>query len=155
MIYSWTFITFFFKLSSWIYYLTAKEISIVFAYAMVVDLFESILFLGGLLVLCLLLPANFLIDEFPVRGAWFVISFLGMLMVYLIPSIDIKQWIANPGVWIIISVFVTIILTAIFSYLNVTKRFAFFILDRMIVFLAIYMPLSVISLVVITIRLVL
>jgi len=152
MIYSWTFLTFFYKLSSWVYHLTTNEIANIFTYAMVVDWFESVLILGGILFLCLLLPAAFLKDDFTIRGTWLVISYIGTLMIYLIPSLNIKRWVESPGLWFIITVFLTTLFTIVLSHISVMRRFALFISDRMTVLLLIFMPLSVISCFIIVIR---
>ena len=152
MIYSWTFITFFFKLSSWVYYLTFGEIADIFTYAMVTDLFESMALLLGLLLLCLLLPATFLKDDFRIRGTWLAIGFLGTLMVYLVPAFGIRDRGINPGLWLAGAILLTVSLTVFFSRLRFTRRFAHFITDRMIVFLVIFTPLSVISLLALVVR---
>ena len=51
LVYSWTFITFFYKLPSWINYLKFNEIAVIFAYSMSTDAFESLLFLGEIILL--------------------------------------------------------------------------------------------------------
>jgi len=152
MIYSWTFITFFFKLSSWVYYLTIGEIANIFTYAMVTDLFESLVLLFGLVLSCLLLPPTFLKDDFRIRGTWIVISFFGTLMVYLIPIFGIRNRGINPMFWLVAAIALTAILTIIFSRISFTRRFADFITDRMTVFLFIFTPLSVISFFILVIR---
>jgi hypothetical protein len=152
MIYSWTFITFFYKLSSWIYYLTFGEIAIIFAYAMVVDLFESTLLLAGLLISFLLLPIKLSEDDFKICGTWFSLSFLAIIMVYLIPVLKFKKMIPIAGKWLIIAIVIAATLTLIFSRFNATRRFAHLILDRMTVFLFFLTPLSVISLLILIIR---
>jgi hypothetical protein len=119
---------------------------------MVVDLLESIAVLGGIILLCLLLPATFLKDDFLVRGTWLAISFIGILMVYLIPALDVKRWVASPGLWFLITVLLSTLLTILFSRLRIMKRFAFFFSDRTTVFLFFFTPLSVIALLIIVIR---
>lgn len=153
MIYSWTLITFFYTLPSWIKFLTLKEITIIFAYAMIIDLFESIIVLVGLLFLYSLLPKSWLKDGFALHGTWFAISYLGNIMVYFIPTFKINQWIPNPRLWFIIIFFVAILTTLFFSRLSILKKSTFFLLERMPTFLAIFIPVSVISLFIITIKL--
>ena len=152
MIYSWTFITFFYKLSSWLYNLTFGEISVIFAYAMAVDLFESMLFLVVILLLSLLLPTTFLKDDFKIRGTWLAISIIGMLVIYIIPSLGVQRRVTSPGLWLVTSIFLAALFTLFLSRLRIMRRFAVFITDRMMVFLIIFTPLSVISLLVLFVR---
>ena len=152
MIYSWTFITFFFKLSSWVYYLTIGEIANILTYAMVTDLLESILILSGLLLLCLLLPPTFLKEDFRIRGTWLSIVFFGTLMVYLVPIFNIRGRGIDPGFWLMVAIVLTLTLTIILSRLSFTRRFAHFIADRMTVFLVVFTPISVISFFILVIR---
>jgi len=155
MVYSWTFITFFFKLSSWVYYLTIGEIANILTYAMVTDFLESTVILSGLLLLCLLLPPTLLKEDFRIRGTWLTTVFFGTLMVYLVPIFNIRGRGIDPGVWLVGAVFLAVILTIIFSRLSFTRRFAHFIADRMTVFLIIFTPLSVLSFLILVIRVVL
>jgi hypothetical protein len=145
IVYSWTFITFFYKLSSWLYNLTIGEISVIFAYAMAVDLFESMLFLVVILLLSLLLPNTFLVDDFKIRGSWLAISFIGMLVIYLIPALGVQQRVTSPGLWLVTSVFLAALFTLFLSRLRIMRRFTVFLTDRMMVFLVIFTPLSAIS----------
>jgi hypothetical protein len=153
MIYSWTMITFFYTLPSWIKYLTVKEIVIIFAYAMIVDLFESIMVLAGFLFLYFLLPKSLLKEDFAIHGTWLAISCLGVLMLYFVPSLDLEHQIKNPWLWLVITFFLAILSTIFFSRLSFMKKFAHFFLDRMPAFLVIFAPVSVISLLIITIYL--
>ena len=51
LVYSWTLFTSFYKLPSWMFYLTIWQILSVYAYAFSVNLLESILALTGILIL--------------------------------------------------------------------------------------------------------
>lgn len=153
MVYSWTLMTFFYTLPSWMKYLTTKEILIIFAYAMSVDLLESILVLAGILVLYYLLPKSLLKEDFRIHGTWLAISGLGLLMLYFLPSPDIKQWIGSPWWWVVITLIVTVLITIFFSRLPFTRKFALFFQDRMPAFLAIFIPISIVSLLVIVVYL--
>ncbi len=153
MVYSWTIITFFYGLPSWMMYLTTKEILIIFSYAMSIDLFESLIILGGLLVLYLLSPQALLKEDFSTKGTWLAISYLGMLMLYFSPSLGINQWIGNPWLWAFITCCVAILFVMFISRLGFMKKIAYILLDRMPVFLGIFIPISVISFFIVTIHL--
>jgi len=153
MVYSWTLITFFYSLPSWMMYLTVKEILVIFSYAMSIDLFESLIVLGGLLVLYLLSPKALLKEDFTTKGTWLAISYLGMLMLYFSPSLGINQWIGNPWLWAFITCCVTILFVMFVSRFSFMKKIACILLDRMPVFLVIFIPISIVSFLVITIYL--
>ena len=153
MVYSWTLMTFFYNLPSWMMYLTVKEIIIILSYAMSIDLFESLMVLGGLLFLYLLSPKTLLKDDFAIRGTWLAVAYLGMLMLYFFPSPDIKQWIRSPWLWIGITFLVAILSTVFISRLSFMRKIALLLLDRMPAFLVIFIPISIASLLIITIYL--
>jgi hypothetical protein len=154
MVYSWTFITFFFKLSSWVYYLTIREIAAIFAYAMATDLIESLLILVGIVLLYLLVPARTIKDDFAVRGTWLAISCLALLMLYLIPLSSFDRELIDPVLWILITISISLLFTFFFSHLRLLRHFALLISERMVSFSILFTPLSVISMVVIVIRLI-
>jgi hypothetical protein len=153
MVYSWTLLTFFYNLPSWMMYLTVKEITIIFSYAMSTALLESLIVLGGLLFLYLISPKALLKKDFAIRGAWLAIVYLGMLMLYFFPSIDIKQYIRNPWLWIVITFFIAILFAAFISRLRAMKKFVLLLLDRTPAFLVIFIPISIVSLLIVTIHL--
>jgi hypothetical protein len=134
-------------------YLTVKEIVIIFSYSMSVDFFESLMVLGGLLFLYLLSPKALLKDNFAVRGAWIAIIYLGMLMIYFFPPLDTKQYIRDPLLWIGITFFVALVFTVFISRLIFMKKIVLLLLDRMPAFLVIYIPVSIVSLLIIVIYL--
>lgn len=154
LVYSWTFLTFFYKLSSWIYYLTGVEIAIIFTYAMTVDFFESLLILGGILLLYRLLPKVLVKSDFVAHGTWMSISYLSMLMAYFIPSFGLSAKVVNPVVWFVIAVACAVLLSVVFSRLTSMRNFANLIAERTAAFLIIFMPLSVISIVLTVFRLI-
>jgi hypothetical protein len=134
-------------------YLTVREIAIILSYAMSTALLESLMVLGGLLILYLISPKALLKEDFAERGAWLGIVYLGMLMLYFFPSLDIKQYIRNPWLWIV-TTFLTAILFAVFiSRLSFMKKIVLILLDRMPAFLVIFIPISIVSLLIVTIHL--
>ena len=152
MIYSWTFITFIYKLPSWIYYLTAGEIATIFAYSMISDLLESLSVFSGTILVYTFLSQIFSKVSFIVNGTWLAFSYLGFLMIYLIPIIKISQRIKNPGTGIIAAMVCAFCLALFFSRFESTRKFAHFITERMTVFLIFFIPLSLVSLIVIVLR---
>jgi hypothetical protein len=154
LVYSWTFITFFYKLSSWVYYLTGVEIAIIFAYAMTVDFFESLLILSGIILLYLFLPTFFVKSDFVVYGTWMAIGYLSVLMAYFIPFFGFSTKVVNPAVWLVISVASAVLLTMVLSRLTFMRKFANQVADRTVVFLLFSFPISVISIVTTVLRII-
>jgi hypothetical protein len=75
-VYGWTLGWFFWKLNSWLYYLTAGEILTILAYALATNLLESLLLLAPAVGLSLALPRRWFLDQFAARGSAFVLPWL-------------------------------------------------------------------------------
>ena len=73
----WTITAFLWKLSAWLLLLNLGEIFIIFSYAMVASFLESMIILLLLLIVCILLPARVLRDEFVVRGTILSVGLIG------------------------------------------------------------------------------
>ena len=80
IIYSWTFIWFFWKLPSWEYFMNMGDIAIVLAYAMTTDFLESLIVLLMPLFICAVLPAKWFKDFFLSRSSSLVILSLAYMM---------------------------------------------------------------------------
>jgi len=152
LVYSWTFITFFYKLPSWINYLKFNEIAVIFAYSMSTDLLESLLFLGEIILLYYLLSPVLFKCDFQIHGTWLAISFLGALMVYLIPVFKSIQMTIVPGVWILFSILFAILFSMIPTYVKSFRTIAIFLSERTTIFFWIFSFLSIASLLVLGIR---
>ena len=79
MLSGWTITAFLWKLSAWLLILNIGEIFTVFAYAMVVNLIESLIILLFLLLSCAVLSPSFLRDHFAVRGTILAAGLIGSL----------------------------------------------------------------------------
>lgn len=152
LVYSWTFITFFYKLPSWINYLKFNEIAVIFAYSMSTDLFESLLFLGEIILLYYLLSPVLFKYDFQIHGTWLAISFLGTLMVYFLPISKSIQLTIAPGLWILFSVLFAILFSIIPTHVKFFRTVAIFLSERTTIFFWIFSLLSIVSLLVLGIR---
>ena len=153
-IFGWTLVSWFWKLPSWLNFLTAGEITAVFFYAMLTAFVESQLVLSLMLLLCLLVPTRVLRDQFVVRGTWLAIGLtLAVLgngvwrgltrFTYL--EVSLILWsMAGLG----ISVFLTILSTRVRFMARAAEWFS----DRLTVFLYVLVPLAVLSIVVVFLR---
>jgi hypothetical protein len=153
IVYSWTLITFFYKLPSWINYLKINEIAVIFAYSMSTDALESLLFLGEIILLYYLLSPVLFKYDFQIHGTWLAISFIGTLMVYFLPFSKSIQMTIDPGFWILFSILFAILFSIIPSHVKFFRTVAIFLSERTTIFLWIFSFLSIISLLVLGIRL--
>jgi hypothetical protein len=152
-IYTWTIITFFRQLPSRILFLSAGEIGGIFAYAMTMDLFESLLWLGLLLLVAFLLPPRMLRDKFLVRAGWFILVFLISLVLYLIPGLKLRNLI-GAWIWLTVSILPALFAAWLSSRVSLMERIIGVLSDRTLVMLIIYFPMSIISFVFVVYRLV-
>jgi len=155
VIYSWTTLWFFWKLPSWLFYMNAGEIALVYAYLLVTNFLESLLAVCVPIVLGFILPPKWFRDSFVSRGTSLVLLGLGyfMFLAYQFqakddyPSVLLKARSVTLALGIIA---LLVILIAKIPFLN--KAFGF-IAERVTIFLYVYIPLSLVSLVVVLPRL--
>jgi len=153
-IYGWTILRFLWKVPSWSYYLSAFEFLSILAYALVVDLLESLAILGLLVLGAALLPRRWLSDVFVSRGTACAAIGLGLLAVCSgslqtdaltpLPTTVLRFWPAA----------LAFLLAAAF-YAGGASRFRSLIenlAERAVVFLFLSIPLSLMALIVVVVR---
>jgi hypothetical protein len=156
LVYSWTLFTSFYKLPSWMFYLTIGQILSVYAYAFSVDLLESILALAVVLFLDFTL---FLAlknrEEFQSRSILLILVVLisSMLRLALFQSYDdIQSFLSGELTWWTITFLLALVIAAAAPKSKWIRKVIEGIAERATVFLYIYLPLSLISLVTVIIR---
>jgi hypothetical protein len=144
---AWTMTAFLWKLSAWLLILNVGEIFTVFSYSMVANLLESLTVLLLLLIVCALLPASLLRDDFVVRGTIVATGLVGSLMAFVKLHM---QFGMESGMKLLIGPLVVLLLTAIllafppkFRLVRFLRAAIQWISDRMLVFLYILIPLFV------------
>jgi hypothetical protein len=147
---AWTIPAFLWKLSAWLLILNIGEIFTVFSYSMVANLLESLTVLLLLLIVCALLPASLLRDDFVVRGSIAATGLVGSLMAFVKLHM---QFGMESGMKLLIGPLVVLLLTAMllalppkFHLVRFLHSAIQWISDRMLVFLYILIPLFVIVL---------
>ena len=151
-LYAWSILWLFWQVPSWLNYLTVGEILPIFAYALATNLFESLLILAGLNLLCFLLPQNWFHEWFVARSLLLVLPGLGYLM-YFASSfgkeadypIGLLRW--SPVVFILFFI-ASLFLSRVFAVRNVAEVIA----DRLVIFLYLTAPLSLLSLMIVIVR---
>ena len=150
----WAIYVSFEQLPAWSSFLTINEILAVLAYRLTESFLECLLILGFLLVLSFLLPPRFFRDVFMIRGSAFALGLLGPMILFW------KLFRGDPGtvmadyarLWMVS----TILLASLAWYFSVkvisVSDFLKWISDRMIVFLYLLIPMSLVSFVTVLIR---
>ncbi len=153
MVYSWTILWFFWKLSSWSAFLRMDEIFIIFAYSISVNFIESLLVFSLLVGVSLLLPKKWFHDQFVARGTALVLLGLGYLM--YIASL-LQQKADFPRTFILrssIPVLAAIVLLVYFSAkVGFVRTLLEEIANRAVIFLYITLPVSIISVIIVILR---
>jgi hypothetical protein len=150
----WTIYVSFEQLPAWASFLNINELMAVLAYRVTESFIECLLILGILLVISFLLPPRFFRDVFIIRGSAFALGLLGPMILFW------KLFRGDPGtvmadyarLWMVSSVF----LASLASYLSVkvisVSDFLKWISDRMIVFLYLLIPMSLVGCITVLIR---
>lgn len=146
IVYSWSLLRFFWKLPSWLNYSSVGEISVIFAYMMVVNLIESIVVCLGPILLSIFLPQKWFYDRFITKGTLLVSFGLGYL-IYFANHLNYQNPFPLDLVYltptIIVAVFVLVFLIDWTGFLD---KILNELSNRLTVFLYISIPVSLISL---------
>jgi len=153
MIYGWTFVLFFWKFPSWLNFMTPAQLFGAFSYGILTNVIESLIVISGLLCLCILLPSRYLRDAFVDRGTMITIIALGSVMLYQYKYRSVRFDFANDiRLWAIATVLITLLFVFLTTKVKFLKSAMLNISDRMIIFLYIFVPLSVICVLDVIIR---
>jgi len=152
LVYAWSILWLFWELPSWLYYLTVAEIIPVFAYALATNLFESLLILAALNLLCFILPQTWFHESFVARSFFVVALGLGYLMFFASSfgkEGDYPRVLLSlaPGAFVMFFI-LGFLVTRIVSLKKITEQIA----DRLVIFLYLTIPLSMVALLVIVVR---
>lgn len=153
MFYGWSMVVFSWKLPGWLFYLSLGEIAVIFSYELITNLAESLTILALILLVAAILPARVLRDAFLVRGSAVALAIVGALM--LINYLNVKDRLGPPAywpLWMLAAVLAAILLAGLASRIGVAGRALAWLADRLIVFLFLLVPMSVIALVAILTR---
>jgi len=156
LVYSWTLVTSFYKLPSWMFYLTIDQILSIYAYSFSLNLLESIFLLVGVLFLhfTIFLPLKNK-DEFQARSilAVLIVLISSMLRLVLFQTYeDIDAFLSSELLWWAITLSVGILVAVLAPKNAWIKNILGGIAERAAVFFYIYLPLSFISIVVVIVR---
>ncbi|HEX9333404.1 MAG TPA: hypothetical protein VF896_16045 [Anaerolineales bacterium] len=152
LVYSWTSIAFFWKVPSWLYFLTLGEIAVVLSYLLVSSLLEATIILFIFLLASLTLPSRWLSDKFLVRGSVIIYS-----LTFWVALFDLSSLIELPSSSTVISFMIGMPLTCALAIMLVDRislvhQAITSLGDRLTIFLYVCLPLSLIGIFVIILR---
>jgi hypothetical protein len=118
----------------------------------VVDLLESILVLLVPVILAIILPKKWFYDQFITKGNYLILLSLGYLMLFYGDLINdiLSPWALLQKILII--GFVILALTFLFDKIGFLNKLVQEFSNRAIIFLYIWIPISIISLLVVLVR---
>ena len=151
--YGRTLYVFAFKLPSWILFQSLGEMLSNLAYGLIFNLLESLLILSALLIIAFILPARFFKDNFTAQGTWLVIFILASILVffknYSSVGPDFNKYIY---LWTGITLALSIPVAVLGGRISFLKKAALWFSDRAIILLFIFLPASLISILVVIAR---
>jgi hypothetical protein len=157
LLYSWTLFASFSALPSWIYFLDLFDIAALYAYSLVLDFVDSVFGLIIVLVLesvCTLIP-GIRREDFRPRAVMYILMLLtsSVIRLYNLKGYEgITKFLNGESIWWICTFVLTMLLAAIAPRISWLRTLLEGFADRAVVFLYIYLPLSLISLVIVIIR---
>jgi hypothetical protein len=154
VIYSWTILWFFWKLPSWLYFLSIWEIAKVLCYSITINFLESLVVLAPSVFLAVILPKQWFLDGFISRSVTMILIGL-VYMMYLSDQFHgMESYPAaalNLAPIILLAILLAVLLVGKISFLRkLIEGFA----DRATVFLYISIPISLVCLLVVLVQLI-
>lgn len=158
IVYGWTIYESFWKVPSWIYFLKLSEIFSIYAYSFLVNFVESILLILGLIFVNFFLSSNLWKDSFSSASVAMLVILVGSailhLRLYENPNLR-ASFIDSQLRWWSVTVFFAFVASYICVRISWLRRSLENLADRFVVFLYIYIPLTILSFGIVIVRAVL
>ncbi|MBI5951026.1 MAG: hypothetical protein HY865_05170 [Chloroflexi bacterium] len=157
MVYSWTLLTSFYNLPSWMFYLTVGQILSMYAYAFLMNLAESLCLLFAVIFLEITLFRMLKNREgFQVRSILLVLIVFTSITFRLIlfkTSGETEMFSSGQELtWWLLVLVPSLLLVVFLPKINLIRGFLEAIAERALVFLYIYLPLSFVSIIIVIAR---
>jgi hypothetical protein len=155
IVYGWTIYSSFWKIPSWLFYLRLSEIFSVYAYSFLVNFLESILLTLGVIFLGFLLSGNLWKDGFISAGVVTLIVLVGSALIHmrLYENPDLRvEFIRSQLRWWAGTVFIAFVGSFICVRVLWLKNLLENLADRFVVFLYIYIPLTLLAFGIVLVR---
>lgn len=154
LIYGWATIAFFWKVPSWLYFMSLGEIAAILSYTFLSSLVECTLILLIFLAASLVLPSRLLSEKFAVRGS--IVVYVLTFWVALLNLISLIQLptgsdFVSFGILFLLTVSLGLFLAERFSLVqNLLVKLG----NRLTIFLYLWLPLSLLGIVVVLFRII-
>ena len=155
LVYGWTMFTSFWKFPSWLYYLKLGEILSIYAYSFVINFGESVVLISLMILVGIILPRRWWNAQFKSEGVLWIFILMGTIMIRLYTNRapdDWEEFLYGQRIWWTYALLLGLVLSFLFSRIVVLRKGLELLADRLVVFLYIYLPLTVVSLVVVVAR---
>lgn len=151
-IYTWTILWFFWKYPSWAFFLTIDEILVELAYSLANCFAESLVVLFFPVVAAVILPKKWFYDGFIARGVALVLPILGYMM-YMAYQINGElDYPSRELDWAPVVLVATLLLVFLAGKPGWLRTALEALADRMTIFIYLFVPLSILSIVVVVIQ---
>jgi hypothetical protein len=157
LVYSWTLFASFWKVPSWLFFLNLSEILSIYAYSFVIDFAESLALLFFMLLVGMLLPRRWWNAQFTTMGVVWLMVLMGSTMIRLYTNRTPDGWeefVYHQWAWWGPTLLFGLTLSFIFSYVSWLRKGLENFVDRLIVFLYLYLPLTALSVIVVLARII-
>ena len=149
LIYGWAVITFFWKVPSWLYFLSLGDIAAILSYTFASSLLECTIILFIFLFASLVLPERLLYNKFAVRGSLIVYSLTFWVVLFNLNSL-IQLPTTSDVITFSIGALVTSALAMLIAErISLVQSLIITLGNRLTVFLYLWLPLSLIGILVI------
>jgi len=142
MIYGWTIIRFFWKMPSWLLFMSVWDLLSALSFTLSANLIESLLVLAGVLLLSLVLPGKWFRISFIASGSLTSALSLGYLMLVADHYHSKTELPSEIFAWAPAVVLIIILLLILFTRISLLKELVEELADRATIFLYLSIPLS-------------
>jgi len=156
-VFSWTLYRAFYYVPSWLEYLSLWSVSIIIAYVLAFALFESAGWLALLVFYSLFFPRKVFKEKFVLLGSSLAaLICIGAVLlqrkINLVYRLELWQLLVYPLAGLLLSVLLVFLLAFLFERIPLLSRLVNAIVERMVIFVYIYVPLGLLALLVVLVR---
>lgn len=156
-VYGWTLLASFWKVPSWLYFLKISEILSVYAYSFLIDFAESMLLIFLTLLIGMFLPMRWWNAQFISKGVLWISVFMGSIMLRLYTNRAPEFWegfVYNQWAWWGYTFLLALTLDFVVARVALMRKGLNGLAERLVMFLYVYLPLTVVSIIIVFVRIV-
>jgi hypothetical protein len=156
-VFSWTLYRTFFYVPSWLEYLSLWSVLVIVAYVLAFALLESALLLALLVFFSLFFPTKVFKEKYVLQGSSLaVLVCVGAVLlqrkINLVYRLELWQLLIYPLAGLLFSVLLVLLLAFLFRRFERLSRLVSALVERMVIFVYIYVPLGLLAVLVVLVR---